>query len=112
MSNTHGENFMPWLYKRGKEVQTRTPEDIRRLVLGAEEVREVIAQTVRERTEKYKQHFQLLPNEDKIYKEVHKEATKVIDRIMSTYNHGMLRYFAQIMKKTFVSIYEKIIVNE
>ena len=43
---------------------------------------------------------------------MHKEATKVIDRIMSTYNHGMLRYFAQIMKKTFISIYEKIVVNE
>lgn len=54
----------------------------------------------------------MLPNEDKIYGDVNKEATKVIERIMSTYNHGMLRYFAEVMKKTFVSIYEKIVVNE
>ena len=54
----------------------------------------------------------MLPNEDAIYGSVHKEATKVIERIMSTYNHSMLRYFAEIMKKTFVSIYEKIVVNE
>jgi len=53
-----------------------------------------------------------MPNEDKIYKEVQKEATKIIERIMATYNHGLARVFAEIMKKTFISIYEKIVVNE
>jgi hypothetical protein len=53
-----------------------------------------------------------LPNEDKIYKEVVKEANNVLTKIMSNYNHSILRYFAQIMKKTFISIYEKIVVNE
>lgn len=111
MQNYVGENFLPF-YKMGKQVQVRTLDEMRRLILSADEVKDVIAQTVRERTEKYRMHFQLIPNEDKIYKEVHKEATAVINRIMSTYNHGMLRYYAEIMKKTFVSIYEKIIVNE
>jgi hypothetical protein len=36
----------------------------------------------------------------------------MIERIMSNYNHRLARYFAQIMKKTFISIYEKIVVNE
>lgn len=54
----------------------------------------------------------MIPAEDQIYKDIQKEATKVIDRIVSTYNHKVLVYFAQVMKKTFVSIYEKIVVNE
>jgi len=53
-----------------------------------------------------------MPEEDKIYKEIFKEANGVIERIMSTYNHKLLTWFAQVMKKTFVSIYEKIVVNE
>lgn len=36
----------------------------------------------------------------------------MVDKIASTYNHYILKIFAQLMKKTFISIYEKIIVNE
>ena len=36
----------------------------------------------------------------------------MIERIACTYNHKTLKLFAQLMKKTFISIYEKIIVNE
>jgi hypothetical protein len=36
----------------------------------------------------------------------------MIEKMMSNYNHSMSRYFAEIMKKTFISIYEKIVVNE
>jgi hypothetical protein len=111
MSNKHGENFIPF-YTRGKPVQVRTSEELKRLILNADDVREVIAQVVRERTEQYKHHYQLLPNEEKIYKEVIRESENVLERIMSNYNHSLLRYFAQIMKKTFISIYEKIVVNE
>jgi hypothetical protein len=82
MSNKHGENFIPF-YTRGKPVQVRTTEEMKRLILGSDEVREVLAQVVRERTEQYKHHYQLLPNEDKIYKEVFKDANKVVERIMS-----------------------------
>lgn len=73
MSNKHGENFIPF-YTRGKPVQVRTPDEIKSLIINSDDVRDVIAQVVRDRTEKYKQHFQLLPNEDKIYKEVASEA--------------------------------------
>jgi hypothetical protein len=50
MSNNHGENFIPF-YTRGKPVQVRTTEEMKRLILGSDEVREVLAQVVRERTE-------------------------------------------------------------
>jgi hypothetical protein len=93
MSNKHGENFIPY-YTRGKPVQVRSIDELKRLILNSDDVRDVVAQVVRERTEQYKHHFNLLPNEELIYKEVTKEATKVIERIMSTYNHGTLRYFA------------------
>mmetsp|Transcript_12766 Transcript_12766/g.12665 ORF Transcript_12766/g.12665 Transcript_12766/m.12665 type:complete len:196 (-) Transcript_12766:1270-1857(-) len=35
-----------------------------------------------------------------------------MDSIISNYSHGILKWFAQAMKKTFISIYEKIVVNE
>lgn len=54
----------------------------------------------------------MIPNEDKIYQSVHKEATQIIVRIMSTYNLKLGRYYAEIMKTSFASIYEKIVVNE
>lgn len=38
----------------GKPVQVRTPDEIKKLVLNSEDVKDIIAQTVRERTEKYK----------------------------------------------------------
>jgi hypothetical protein len=36
----------------------------------------------------------------------------MIEKMMSNYNHSLARYFAEVMKKTFISIYEKIVVNE
>lgn len=36
----------------------------------------------------------------------------MIARIMATYDHKLAKVFAEIMKKTFISIYEKIVVNE
>ena len=97
MSNKHGENFIPF-FTRGKPIKIRTPDEIMRLILDSDDVKDAIAKVVNERTEQYKHHYQLLPNEDKIYKEVSKEATKMIERIMSRYNHSRSRYFAQIMK--------------
>jgi hypothetical protein len=35
-----------------------------------------------------------MPAEDKIYEDIKKEASKVIERIMATYNHGKLRMLA------------------
>jgi hypothetical protein len=53
MANAPGERFLPFVMQ-GKVVQTRTAEEMRKLILGSDEVKDVIAQTVRERTEKYK----------------------------------------------------------
>ena len=85
--------FIP-LFTRGKTVQVRPIEELKQLILNTDHVKEVIAQVVRDRTIQYKHHFQLVPNEEKIYKQVSKEANAMIERIMSTLNHSMLRYFA------------------
>ena len=42
MSNKHGENFIPF-YTRGKPVQVRSTDDMKRLILNSDDVREVIA---------------------------------------------------------------------
>ncbi len=42
MSNKHGENFIPF-DTRGKPVQVRSPDDMKRLILNSDDVREVIA---------------------------------------------------------------------
>lgn len=42
MNNYVGENFLPF-YKMGKEVQVRSPDDMRRIILSADEVKDVIA---------------------------------------------------------------------
>lgn len=107
----HGENYVPWL-SRGKPLRVRSPEEVKQAILGAAEVKEVIAALVREKSAQYQGHLQMLPAEDQIYKDILREATKVIERIVSTYNHKVLVFLAQVMKKTFVSIYEKIVVNE
>ncbi len=66
----------------------------------------------KERIMQYEGTLQPKQAEEKIYADLHKEATASINKIISNYNHNILRWFAQIMKKTFVSIYEKIIVND
>jgi len=93
MSNKQGDNFIPF-YNRGRELKLRPIEELKRLILDSDDVKDAIAKVVRERTEMYKHYYQLLPNEDKIYKEVNKEAIKMIERIMSNYNHRLARYFA------------------
>lgn len=56
MTNQHGENYIPWL-SRGKPLKTRTAEEIKSLILGTNEVKEVVAAMVRERAKKLKDHF-------------------------------------------------------
>lgn len=48
MSNLHGENYIPWL-SRGKPLKVKTPEEMKQAILNAPEVKEVIADLVRER---------------------------------------------------------------
>ncbi len=52
MGNLTGENFLPWL-SRGKELKVRSPEEMKISILNAPEVKEVIADLVRERTKEY-----------------------------------------------------------
>mmetsp|Transcript_17381 Transcript_17381/g.12422 ORF Transcript_17381/g.12422 Transcript_17381/m.12422 type:complete len:365 (+) Transcript_17381:799-1893(+) len=78
----------------------------------APEVREVIVQMAKERAKQMEGHLHPSPDEFELMQQVEKEAIAKMDTIISRYNHGILRWFAQVMKKTFISIYEKIIVNE
>lgn len=52
MGNLTGENFLPWL-SRGKELKIRTPDEMKLSILSAPEVKEVIADLVRERTKEF-----------------------------------------------------------
>lgn len=52
MSAQHGENYIPWL-SRGKPLKVRSSEEIKNLILGTHEVKEVIASLVREKTKQY-----------------------------------------------------------
>jgi len=47
-----------------------------------------------------------------VYREVEKLAIKNIMTIASNYNHGALKWMAQIMKLVFTTVYDKIVVNE
>ena len=69
MSNQHGENYVPFL-SRGKELKVRTPDEIKNLILANNEVKEVMAAMARERTKKLADHFNLMPEEDKIYQNI------------------------------------------
>lgn len=93
-------------------MKTRSSDELKEIILSTNDVKEAMAELARERAKQYEGRLQVKPAEDKIYGEIQKEASGVIDRIVSTYNHGVLKWMAQIMKKTFINIYEKIIVNE
>jgi hypothetical protein len=56
MSNRHGEGYVPF-YTRGKSLQVRTVEELKRLILDTDDVKNAIATMVRERTEQYKHHY-------------------------------------------------------
>lgn len=78
----------------GKTVVVRPIEEFKQLILNSDDVKEVIAQVTRERAINLRGNFSLVPNEEKIYKQVCKEADAMVVRIMSTLNNSMLKYFA------------------
>lgn len=42
MSNKHGENYLPF-FKRGKELNVKSQEEVKRSILNAPEVKAIIA---------------------------------------------------------------------
>ena len=96
----------------GKPLNVKSPDEIKEIILSSHDVKEAIANLARQKAKQYEGHLQPIPAEDKIYGEIHKEALAIIDRIISVYNHRTLMWIAQLMKKTFIQIYEKIIINE
>jgi hypothetical protein len=45
MSNLSGENFLPFS-SMGKQIKVRPSEELKQLILGSDEVKEVVAQVV------------------------------------------------------------------
>ena len=60
------ENFVPWS-NVGKPLNVRTPDELKVLILGTDEVKDIMATLVRERAKQYQNHLQEQPAEDKIY---------------------------------------------
>jgi hypothetical protein len=56
MGIMHGENLLPWL-SRGQPLKVRTTDEMKQMILGNHEVKEVIASMVRERAKKLADHF-------------------------------------------------------
>jgi hypothetical protein len=52
MKGNFGENFLPWS-SVGKPFFTRSPDEIKSLILQSDEVKDVIASLVRERAKQY-----------------------------------------------------------
>ena len=67
---------------------------------------------VADKIKQYQGSLHEAPPAEQVKLQIEKQAVDIMDRIISKYSHGTLRFLAQIMKKTFVSIYEKIVINE
>ena len=98
--------------KFGAVKDIRPIDDMQRLVLGKESVKEAMAAIVREKISYYRGTLQMYVDESKFYKEVENEAKKSLNTIMANYNHKALTWFAKFMKALTQSIYSKIVVNE
>jgi len=71
-----------------------------------------MALLVKKKLDYYKGELHLDVTEDKVYREVVKEATTSIHTIVSNYSHTALKYMAQVMRQIFTTVYEKIVINE
>lgn len=86
-----GSNF-------GKAKDIRPFDEMQKLVLGKESVKEAMAEIVKEKLSYYRGTLQMEADENKIYGEVEKDAIKSLNIIMSNYNHKALTWFAKFMK--------------
>ena len=86
-----GSNF-------GKAKDVRPVEEMQRLVLGKESVKEAMAAIVREKLTYYRGTLQMEADENKIYADVEKDAIKSLNTIMANYHHKALTWFAKFMK--------------
>ena len=56
MKSKFGENFLPWI-KFGKTMNLKTPDEIKQVILGSDEVKDVMANLARQRAKQYENHL-------------------------------------------------------
>lgn len=72
----------------------RSKEEMTKLIMGKEWVKNEIAALVSQKLAYYRGQLHLDVTEDKVYREVEQTALTNIDTIISNYNHTALRWMA------------------
>lgn len=85
---------------------------MRRIILSRADVKEAIAQLVKEKLDYNRGTLHIDVPEDNVYRQVEKTAISNLDTIMANYSHRALRWMAQVMKLIFTTVYKQIVVNE
>ncbi len=111
MVKKRGADLLPWS-SQGQPAQVRSREEMTKLIMANNTVKAEIAALVKSKLEHYRGQLHLDVTEDKVYREVEKQAVKDIHTIASNYSHSALKYMAQVMKLIFTTVYDKIVVNE
>lgn len=86
-------DLLPWSIT-GQPAQVRTRSEITQIILNKDVVKKEIADLVKKKLNRYRGELHLDVTEDKVYREVVKEATVSIHTIVSNYNHTALKYMA------------------
>ena len=105
-------DWAPWTEKVNWYMNTRSHEDMKRMVLETNSVKEAIGEIVASKLAYYKNTLNFEVDENKIYQDVKKEASSSMDVIMADYNPGALKTMCHSLTTIFKRIYEKIVVNE
>lgn len=111
MVQMKGREFLPWS-KQGKPLPVRDNDEMKKLLLSRHQVKEAMAQLVRDKLEYNRGTLHIEVPEDKVYREVEAIAIKDIDTIISKYSHRALHWMAQALKMIFTTCYKQIVVNE
>lgn len=93
MISKKGRDLLPWSIQ-GQPAAVRSREEIANLILNKEVVKAEIAALVQKKLEYYRGKLHLDVTEDKVYREVQKQAMTDINTIASNYNHGALKWMA------------------
>ena len=96
----------------GKRLKIKSRDEIRQIILSKESVKQAMAAKVKVKLDYYRGTMHLNIDEDAVYREVENEAIQDINTLAANYSHKALQLMAKIMRYIFITIYDKIIVNE
>lgn len=106
-----GKELLPWS-RQGLPLKVRSHDDIKKILFAREDVKEAIAALVKSKLHHYNSVLLQDVPEEKVYREVEKQAITNIETIISNYNHKALTLMGQAMKKIFTAVYKQIVINE